>query len=314
MLDWRKAPKPIIALSPMADLTDSAFCRIAKRHGAPYVFREMVSADAVVHGNAKTLGMTRFEEEERPIVQQVFGSDPETMARAIETIDRLYAPDAFDINMGCPATKITCNFNGAALMRQPEAAADILRAAKKATPRPVSVKMRLGWSRPEEVLDFAPRIEEAGADLISIHGRTKEQGYAGIADWAAIARARERVSIPVLANGDVFTPEAALAALRTTGAAGVLIARGALGNPWIFRRIAAAVAGQELPEPDMAVRLAVIREHAALHAAADGGSLKGFRKHLVYYFKGLPGARRLREHLSRISVESDLEKVLRDIA
>lgn len=314
MFDWRSVQKPIVALSPMADLTDSAFCRIAKRHGARHVFREMVSADGVTHGSLKTLGMARFEEEERPIIQQVFGSDPDDMARAIEILDKRYAPDAFDINMGCPATKITCNFNGAALMREPAIAADIVRAAKRATPRPVSVKMRLGWSRPDEILDFAPRIEEAGADLVSIHGRTKEQGYAGVADWETIAKARARLTIPVLANGDIFTPEAAVAAIRTTGAAGVLIARGGLGNPWIFDRIAAALAGAASPEPTLEERLAVIREHAAMHATDYGGSLTGFRKHLVYYFKGLPGAKRLRECLSRISVLGDLEAVLKDMA
>src|SRR3989338_5820098 len=196
MLSWHRAEKPIIALSPMADMTDSAFCRIAKRCGAGYVFREMISAVGINHENPRTLAMSTIEAEERPVVQQIFGPDPDAVARAIETVDRLSNPDAFDINMGCPAHKITDGCGGSALMKEPSRAAAIVRAAKAATPKQVSVKTRLGWSDPTEILDFACVLEEAGADLLTIHGRTKTQGYAGRADWAAVGRAWERVSIP----------------------------------------------------------------------------------------------------------------------
>lgn len=310
MLDWKTAQKPIIALSPMADMTDSAFCRIAKRCGASIMFREMVSADGVVHENDKTLAMASFLPEERPIVQQLFGKDPGKLAAALKIIDEMFSPDGFDINMGCPASKIISGSSGAALMREPETAADLVRAAKAATSKPVSVKTRLGWDDPKEILEFLPLLEDAGADLVTIHGRTKKQGYAGQADWVAVGRARQRVKIPVLVNGDIFSATDAAKALDISGCAGALIARGALGNPWIFRQTAELLAGRTPTDVTIEERLSLVREHAALHAAAHGGNLTTFRKHLLLYFKGTPGVKRLRERLAQVSTIGELEEVL----
>lgn len=310
MFDWKAAPRPLVALSPMADMTDSAFCRTVKRFATPVMFREMVSADGIVHGNEKTFDMSAFADEERPIIQQIFGADPEKMAEATRLIDDAHRPDGFDINMGCPTYKITSNFNGASLMREPELAAKIVRAMKAATGRPVSVKMRLGWSAVKEVIDFAPRMEDAGADLISIHGRTKEQGYSGTADWETIGKAKERVSIPVLCNGDIFDADAAIRAMHVSGCDGVLIARGALGAPWVFREVTAVLRGETPPSLTNEERVATIRDHAFMHADAHDGSLVTFRKHLVWYSKGLRGAKSFREQAVRVTSCEDLEPVL----
>jgi nifR3 family TIM-barrel protein len=310
---WQQAEKPIIALAPMADMTDSPFCRIAKRYGAPIVVREMISAEAVVRGNEKTLGMTDFEAEERPIVQQIFGGDPAVMAEAVRRVEATHDPDGFDVNMGCPVYKIVSNFNGAALMREPEQAAAIVRAMKAATAKPVSVKTRLGWSRPDEILEFIKVLEAAGADLVSVHGRTKEQGYAGNADWRMVGEARKLVALPVLVNGDIRTPEDARRALDESGADGMLIARGALGNPWVFEQIRDALSGREPRAADDSERRRIIMDHARLHLECYG-ELVTFRKHLVWYFKGRRGVKAMRLRLAGIKTLSDLESTLAEAA
>ena len=314
MFNWLKAEKPIVALAPMADMTDSAFCRVVRKINGtgPVIFREMVSAEALVRGNRKTLEMCRFDPAERPIVQQIFGGDPAVMAEAVRIVDGAFSPDAFDVNMGCPVHKLTCNFNGASLMRDPDKAAAIVRAMKAATARPVSVKTRLGWSRPDEVLAFAPVLAAAGADLITVHGRTREQGYAGRADWAMIGRVKKAVGVPVLGNGDIDSGAAAGRALEISGCDGVMIGRGALGRPWIFREVAAAFRGETCPPPDAAELAAIVREHARLHAAAHDADapLVTFRKHLAWYFRGLPGAKAVRERMVRVSTLADLDALL----
>jgi tRNA-dihydrouridine synthase B len=309
---WDSLRKPIIALSPMADMTDSAFCRVAKRLGAPIVFREMISAEGLVHGSEKSFRMGAFNEEERPIVQQLFGADPAAMARATHMIDEAYSPDGFDINMGCPVYKITSNFNGAALMKEPGRATAIIKAMRAATDKPVSVKLRLGWSRPDEVVEFIKVVEAAGAALVTIHGRTKEQGYSGIADWAAIGRAKQQVKIPVLCNGDVHSPDVAAKALEVSGCDGLLIARGALGNPWIFGQIDKALKGKPWALPTLAERIAVVREHARLHVTQyeEHHDLTTFRKHVTWYFKGVPGAKAQRDRLVKITSIAELDSIL----
>ncbi len=363
-LSWSSLPRPIVALSPMADMTDSAFCRVVREitndgteraasdrsmsetsshvpdagrmsrpegsadvqevesrlrseaaRSVPLVmFREMVSSEAVVRGNEKTLDMTDIHPEERPLVQQIFGGDPKTMAEAARIIEAEHHPEGFDINMGCPVYKIVHNFNGAALMKDPKLASEIIRSMKAAITVPLSVKIRTGWSDPRECLEFIKVVEEAGAALITIHGRTKVQGYAGKSDWNVIAEAKKRVSIPVLANGDIHDPALVPEALRISGCDGVLIARGALGNPWFFKQAQEALAGK-IPTPvTLDQRIRIVLRHADLHVEQYGErGLVTFRKHLSWYFKGGRGAKLFRERLVRVSTLRDLRAILEDI-
>lgn len=300
----------------MADMTDSAYCRVVKQCcTAVIVFREMVSAEALVRGSAKTMSMAAFVPEERPIVLQLFGADAVVMAEAARLIDERLGPDALDINMGCPSRKIVGGDGGSALIRQPRLAADIVRAVKAAVRLPVSVKTRLGWSEPQEILEFAKIIEDAGADMLTVHGRTKEQGYSGRADWEMVGRVKAAISIPVLINGDIVSGETARQALQVSGCDGVMIGRGALGNPWVFTETVATIGGGVFQPPSIATRLSVIRQHAAWHASEAGGDqpLVTFRKHLAYYAKGLPGTKPLRQKLVQVSTLADLEAVLENI-
>lgn len=302
----------------MADMTDSAFCRVVKdvtgESNYPIVFREMVSAEAVVRGNNKTLDMTDIHPSERPLVQQIFGSDPAVMAEAACMIAEKHQPEGFDVNMGCPVYKIVHNFNGAALMREPALATKIVRALKAVISVPLSIKIRLGWSDPTECLTFARILEDAGADLITIHGRTKMQGYSGEADWDMIRRAKSSVNIPVLANGDVHRVELMPKALDVSGCNGLLIARGALGNPWIFKHFRDLTAGQKVSVVTMEERVRVVKLHLQLHLQQYGpAAVNTFRKHLAWYFKGLPDFKHFKEPMMKTTTPAELLKILDQI-
>ncbi len=329
--------KPILALSPMADMTDSAFCQIVREiGGADIVFREMVSSEAIVRDNEKTMGMTDFDETERPIVQQIFGADPLTMAQSAAKVMEHANPEGIDINMGCPVYKLTSNFNGAALMKDPELASKIIREMKRAIGNtPLSVKIRLGWDDPDTFKTFIPIIEDAGADLITMHGRSKKQGYSGTSDWERLLQAKEIATVPFLANGDIHESYQVKEVLEKTGADGVLIARGALGNPWFFKKVL---------EPDYNItieeRIRVVLEHAKVHTKhqawlrsltkknkllgnspeeLEKSSITTFRKHLSWYFKTnkigfeIPGIKEFRGELVRVNSISELEKILEDL-
>lgn len=288
MLDWNKLPRPIVALAPMADMSDLPFCLVCKDKGAPLMFREMVSSEAIVRMNPKTLDMAKFDERERPLVQQIFGATPAVMAEAARIIEEKFHPDGIDINMGCPVYNLTSNFNGAFLIKEPERASAIIKAMKAAVKVPVSVKTRLGWSQDTDCLEFVKVIEAAGADAISLHGRTKEQGYTGVSNWDRVGEARRNTTLPFLVNGDI-TAENVKDALARSGADGVLIGRGALGNPWVFAQVIKAIDPSRdvnAVYPDLATRIATVKEHAALHLLRYGErGLVLFRKHLSYYFK-----------------------------
>jgi nifR3 family TIM-barrel protein len=307
--------KPIYALAPMADYTDSPFCRVCREvAGKDFViFREMVSAEAIVRGNEKTSKMCEFDKIERPIVLQLFGSDSKVIRQAAEILADRFKPDGIDINMGCPVPKVTGKVGaGSALMKDHEKAVSIVKELKKANfGLPISVKTRLGWRSDKEILEFAPKLEQAGADLITIHGRTKKQGYSGEANWERIAEVKKLVSIPMIANGDIKTKEDIKKCLEITGADGVMIGRGALGNPWIFDlRIT--------DNTDLRIRdvRKVVLKHANLHLKHYGSEygLMTFRKHLVWYFKGVPGVKQLRQELVKVETVKDLKKVLQKIS
>lgn len=308
-----KGQGKILALSPMADMTDSPFCRIVRRiGGADIVFREMVSSEALVRDNEKTLKMAEYHPEESPIVQQIFGADPLTMARAAEIVMKHSNPAGIDINMGCPVYKITSNFNGCALMKDPELAGNIVKEMKRAIgDTPLSVKIRLGWSDPDDFKNFIPAIEQAGAELITIHGRTKEQGYSGVSDWNRIAEAKAIATVPLLANGDIHEPTQVDEALKVTGADGALIARGALGNPWFFSLV------ENDREISLEERKKVVMEHAKLHVEQYGEKgVVTFRKHLSWYFKTnkigfyINGLKEWRSKIVRVKTLTELEELL----
>jgi len=323
MLNWKTVPKPILALAPMADLTDQPFCRICKEIGVPYVWREMVSAEAIVRGNLKTRAMTEISEEERPVIQQLFGNDPAKLAEAARLVEELQHPDGIDINMGCPVRKITENFDGSSLMRDPDRAAAIVKAVKAAVKVPISVKTRLGWSRDDEILEFAKVIQEAGADLITVHGRTKDQGYSGTANRERVGDVKRLLGIPVILNGDVVDGATAKRALDLTDADGVMVGRGALGNPWVFKEIAAAfeVPSTQYRVPSLSDRVAVVLRHAQYQVERYGeGGLIKLRKHLPLYFKKELKAEypdidfsELRSRLVRISTYTELESFLKPL-
>lgn len=316
-LDWSQVPRPIICLSPMADMTDSAFCRLVKDvcgTDSPIVFREMVSSEAVVRGNEKTLGMTNIHPDERPLVQQIFGSDPKTMGEAARIIEAEHHPEGFDINMGCPVYKIVHNFNGAALMRDPDLATAIIKSIKANITVPLSVKIRLGWSDPHECLEFIKVVEAAGADLVTIHGRTKAMGYSGVSDWEMIGRAKKQVKIPVLCNGDIHKAELIPKALEVSGCDGVLIARGALGNPWIFKQYAQIMRGEAPLVITMEERLRVIKLHVDYHLEEYGEKgVATFRKHLSWYFKGIGSVKPFKDRMMKAVTKEELMAVLDEI-
>lgn len=279
----------------------------------------MVSAEAVVRGNDKTLNMTDIHPDERPLVQQLFGSDPQTMAEAARIIQEQHHPEGFDVNMGCPVYKIVHNFNGAALMKEPELATKIIQAMKASTTVPLSIKIRTGWDDPRECIEFSKVVEAAGADLITLHGRTKSQGYSGQSDWNLIGEVKKGLSIPLLANGDIHTPPLTLKALETTGADGVLIARGALGNPWIFSQIEDLLGGREPKAVTLEERVRVVKQHLVYHIEQYGDPSTGlgagrgvvtFRKHLSWYFRGINGAKPYKDRLHTATTSKEINMIL----
>jgi tRNA-dihydrouridine synthase B len=312
MFSWSDIKRPIIGLSPMADMTDTPFNLVCKEHGVQVIFCEMVSSEAIMRGNEKTFRMIEIDDAERPVIQQIFGSDPARMAEAARAIMERAHPDGIDINMGCPVRKLTGNFDGASLMRDPDLAREIVRAVKNAVTVPVSVKTRLGWSDDADCVGFVKAMEDAGADLVSIHARTKVQGYAGIANWSRVGDARRGVSIPLLVNGDIRNADDAKRALEASNADGFLIGRGALGNPWFFRELASAFhGGAPFAAPDMRERIETVLRHADLQIERYGErGLVKLRKHLPFYFKGMEGWKKMRSKLVRVSTREELKELL----
>ncbi len=302
-----------LALAPMAGVCDAPFRRICKEMGCGLVYTEMISAMALMYDNRRTLEMLQIFDDERPIAVQLFGSDPDVMARAAVIVERLGA-DILDINMGCPAPKIVRGGEGAALMCRPGLAWDIVRAVRAVCSVPVTVKIRTGWDEETvNAVEFAAGCVAAGADAVAVHGRTRAQGYGGAADWSVIARVAQAVPVPVLGNGDVDSPEKAARMLDETGCAAVMVGRGALGNPWIFRRALHYFStGQLLPEPRPDERISMAMRHLKDAAAykGDEAAASQMRKHLAWYMRGLRGAARARDAIMAAPRVADLQDAL----
>ena len=305
------------ALAPMAGVADAAFRRIAREFGAVYTVTEMISAKGLLYGDKKTADLMRLAPGEHPVAVQIFGSDIDAIKIAVPMAIEGSGADILDINMGCPTPKIVNNGDGCALMRDPARAEAVICAAVSVSRLPVTVKFRLGWDdTSRNCVEFAKMAEAAGAAAICVHGRTRAQQYAGRADWDMLARVREAVSVPFIANGDVATGADAVALLRKTGADLVMAGRGALGNPWLFREIEAAVTGRELlPAPDLAERLDVAARQIR-YATADKGeriAMLEARKHLAWYLKGYRGMASYRARFSSVTTLAEMDAIMKEI-
>ncbi len=303
------------ALAPMAGVADRAFRELCRSFGAVYTVGEMVSARGLVQGSPKSEELLVMGPGERPGAVQLFGDDPEVLARAVPVAMK-YQPQVIDLNMGCPAPKIAGNRAGAALMKDPELASRIIRAVKEASPVPVTVKFRKGWDENSvNAVDFARMAQESGADAIALHGRTRAQMYAPPADWEIIRQVKEAVSIPVIGNGDVDSPRSAKEMLEATGCDLVMVGRGALGRPWLFGQIAAYLRdGTVLPDPPMEERMEVMLRQVSLMAAYKGEKIafREARKHCGWYITGIRGAAALRRQAGTVSSLEDVKALARE--
>ena len=303
---------PII-LAPMAGVTDLPFRLLCKQMGAGLLCMEMVSAKAIHYRNKNTESLMAIDERELPVSLQLFGSEPELMAEVAHSIEeRPFA--LLDLNMGCPVPKVVNNGEGSALMKDPKLAAEIVHAISGAIQKPVTVKIRKGFDDAHvNAVEMAKRLENAGAAAIAVHGRTREQYYSGKADWDIIRQVKEAVTIPVIANGDIDSPEAAKRCIEQTGADAIMIGRGAQGNPWIFREIRHYLeCGEMLPRPDAEEVKTVLRQHAQLQMEVKGEyiGMREMRKHAAWYLAGFPHAARLRKQACEMEKLEDLEQLI----
>ena len=301
-------------LAPLAGVTDSAFRRICFDHGAAMAFTEMVSAKGLYYRNANTEDLLAIHPDEGPVGIQLFGSEPLMLQFAAEKLkDR---PNVcIDLNMGCPVPKVVKNGEGSFLLTQLGLAAQLVRETVKAAGKPVTVKMRIGFdeTHPVDPVAFALQMQEAGASAIAVHGRTREQYYSGKADWSAIRRIKEAVDIPVAGNGDIFSAQDALRMLDETGCDAVMIARGALGNPWIFAECEAAWKGRPIPKrPDVDEIIETVRKHALglLETKEEYRAVREMRKHAAWYTKGIQGAAALRRQASEAESLDEMFTIL----
>lgn len=300
-------------LAPMAGVSDIAYRLLAKEHGASMVCTEMVSAMGIKYKNERTHELLRMEAVEHPVSMQIFGSNPEAIALGAKVVAAAGA-DIVDINMGCPVKKVVSSGDGSALMKTPDLAARVAEAAVKAVDVPVTVKMRIGWDDEHiNVVDFAKRIESTGVAAVAVHGRTREQMYMGRADWSYIKAVKDSLSIPVIGNGDVWTPEDALRMMQETGCDAVMIGRGAQGNPWIFERTNHYLRTGELrPEPTYLERLDMLLKHFELLCRYKGAALgvREIRTHAGWYMRGMPEAAYWRNRVNTIHTVESFKKEL----
>lgn len=305
---WGSIQSPFFVLAPLDGITSSPFRRVCKKLGADVVFSEMIAAEAVYYKSKKTIEMMQFHEEERPIIIQIFGNDLEKMACSAKWIEENIKPDGIDINMGCPAKKVVSGGRGSALLQDFDLALKVAEAVRNATKLPLSVKMRLGWDE-FNIHEFVQELEKIGVDAITIHGRTKIQGFKGEPDWKAIGEIKKLVSIPVIGNGNVVNVGDSKKIIETSGCDGVMVGRGALGNPWIFKSMKA---GKDYkPSWEETVEIALCHLDMSVEEFGGKKGIFDMRKHYGWYFKGFDGASDLRKKLVQTETLNEVEKILK---
>jgi tRNA-dihydrouridine synthase B len=313
------APDVPLFLAPMAGVSESPFRQICRRFGADVVVSEFISSVGISLGIERVLAEMRFEPVERPIGIQIYGADAGIMAKAAGMVTELFEPDFVDINFGCPVKKVVRNNGGSGCLRDMGLVQGIIRAVRDATHLPVTVKIRSGWDEAQrDPVDIALRCQEAGAQALTLHPRTRTQMYQGSANWDEIARAVAALAIPVIGNGDIRTPEDVVAMRNHTGCAGIMIARGSFGNPWLFAQARDLLEGggrMKRPDPTPEERFATALEHARLALRLQGDTRKTaleFRKHFGWYTKGLRDGSELRQRLFAIESMGEAEAIFSD--
>lgn len=305
-----------VVLAPMAGVCNPAFRLIAKEFGAGLVCAEMVSDKAILHGNKRTMEMLFVDEREKPLSLQIFGGDRESLVEAAKVVDKQTNADIIDINMGCPVPKVTKCDAGARWLLDPNKIYEMVSAVVDAVDKPVTVKMRIGWdSEHIYAIENARAVERAGGSAVSVHGRTREQLYTGKANWDIIKQVKQAVSIPVIGNGDVFEPEDARRMLDETGVDGVMIGRGALGNPWmLYRTIEYLTSGQlpSDPTPEEKVEVAVLHMDRLIALRNERVAVREMRKHMAWYLKGLPAAARVKDRIMEETSRDGLVEILNE--
>ncbi len=312
MMTWNQLKKPIICLAPIDGYTDAAMRTICKEFGADLVFTEMVSVDALVYASKKTQALLDYSKEEHPIIVQLFGRKPEHFAKAAKIVEKL-GFDGIDINMGCPARKVFGHGSGASLLKNHKLALEIVQSVVKNTKLPVSVKTRPGINDSRGFIEFAKHLERAGIKALTIHGRIYKQGFAGFVDWDLIAKVKKALKIPVIGNGGILDCKEAKKRLDETGVDGIMIARGAIGSPWIFREIKEFLRTGNMPKPiSSEEKFQLMLKHSQL-AVKFKGEKRGMlemRKILAKYVQGLPNAKKMREKLVLVESLKELKKII----
>ncbi len=303
-------------LAPLAGITDAPTRRLCKQMGAALVYSEMVSGKGLYYNDKNSDRLLTIYEEEKPIGFQIFGSEPDVIGWTAKRLDS-YNNDILDINMGCPVPKIVKNGEGSALLKNPQLIYDLISAAVSNTSKPVTAKIRIGWDANSiNAVEVAKIIEAAGAAAIAVHGRTREQYYSGKADWSQIASVKKAVSIPVIGNGDVIDGKTAMEMLNETGCDFVMVGRGALGNPWIFKELVAAWKGEPKPEPPTLAekkRVMLIHLEDMCRLKGEYAAVREMRKHIGWYLKGVPGSAAFRGKINQIGDIHQLKQALEAI-
>jgi len=304
-----------IVLAPMASISNTSYRQIIKEMGAGLIFAEMVSDKAIVYDNEKTFDLLKMKEMERPLVQQIFGSDIDSFVKAAKKIEKIQKPDIIDINMGCPVPKIAIRSQaGSALLKDPEKVGKIVKAVVNAVSVPVTAKIRLGWDENSiNCIEIAKIIEKSGASAITLHARTRAQGYSGKADWSYIKAVKEAVSIPVIGNGDVLSAYDAERMMKETGCDAVMIGRGVLGNPWLIKECVEYLeSGKEPEEVTAKEKILMLKRHYTLlvENTSEKQALLEIRSHALWYIKGLPDSSKIKNQICTSKSTIDIFKIL----